>query len=219
MPQLHPYWPVSRRYMVFMWRYLRRPLPVGPRDVFDLDATIDTTARTGGVLVPVYRRRAVNQARLVLLLDHRGSMMPFHYLLRDLVETLRDSAIEQQRTYYFSNVPGEHVYATPYLTEPVPWTAVQDEINPGTSVLIVGDAGAARGRPRTRARPRVQATLEFLVRLQRSTRLVAWLNPMPAERWETTAAATIARVAPMFQMDEHGFSNAMDVLSGRGALR
>jgi uncharacterized protein with von Willebrand factor type A (vWA) domain len=142
-------------------------------------------------------------------------MTPFHRYLRDMVITLEESTVTHYAVYYFQNVPDEYVYATPYLTEPLPLTEILDRLDESVSVLIVSDAGAARGRPRSKARGRVQATLQFLARLRRSTPLVAWLNPMPVERWDDTAAATIARSVPMFQMDEYGFSNAIDVLSGR----
>lgn len=214
-PELRPYWPVSRRFMSYMWRYLRRTVFEGPCDVFDLDATIAAIAHNGQLLEVVYRRREVNTARMILLLDHRGSMTPFHRYLRDLVITLEESDVTQYAVYYFRNAPDEYLYSTPYLTGPIPLSEILDRIDENVSVLIVSDAGAARGRPRSKARGRVQATLQFLARLRHSTQHVAWLNPMPIERWDDTAAATIARSVPMFQMDEYGFSNAIDVLSGR----
>lgn len=210
---LRAYWPVSRRFMGYMWRYLRRPVPEGPLDALDLDATIDQAARNGALVHPVYRRRLVNQARLILLLDHMGSMMPFHRYLRDLVETIADSAVGTYEVYYFQNVPGDYVYHTPYLTEPRPLTNLLATLDNRTSVLIVSDAGAARRRKRNMQR--MQDSVAFLYQLQAHTRLIAWLNPLPEARWTRTTAEIIARSVPMFPMDEFGFSGALDVLSGR----
>ena len=50
--ELRAYWPVSRRDMIYTWRYLRRPLPDGPRDQLNVDATVEQAARQG------YFRRA-----------------------------------------------------------------------------------------------------------------------------------------------------------------
>jgi uncharacterized protein with von Willebrand factor type A (vWA) domain len=85
--ELRAYWPVSRRSMVYTWRYLRRPVKDGPRNVLDLAATVERAARRGLFLEAVYERRETNHAHLVLLIDQGGSMVPFHRFTRDLVET------------------------------------------------------------------------------------------------------------------------------------
>lgn len=61
-PELRAYWPVSRRSMIYTWRYLRRPVKDGPRDVLDVDATVEQTARQGFFLRPFYNRREKNDA-------------------------------------------------------------------------------------------------------------------------------------------------------------
>jgi hypothetical protein len=49
------------------------------------------------------------------------------------------------------------------------------------------------------------------------TPLIAWLNPMPRERWAGSSAQVIANLlhGHMFQMDPDGFSNAIDVVRGQ----
>jgi hypothetical protein len=212
---LQSYWPVSRRFMAYIWRYLHRPVQQGKSGLVDLTETVEAAARRGFLTEPVYRTRTVNAARVLLLFDHRGSMMPFHRYLRDMVETLTESDIqpENRAVYYFENVPGTNLFRTPYLTKPVETEQALQFVDSATAVLIVSDAGAARGRPRQRRR--VQGTLDFLFDLFERTRFVAWLNPMPRERWQNTSAEAIASYLPMFPMDEHGFSHAVDILSGR----
>lgn len=214
-PELRLYWPLSRRSMVYAWRYLRRLVKDGPRDVLDVATTVEQTARQGFFLHPVYDRRQRNYAHLVLLIDQGGSMVPFHRFMRDLVETACDeeeSRIRQVEVAYFQNVPPPQVFRDPYLTKPVLLEQVFADFTPDTSVLLVSDAGAARGNRRPE---RIRATAEFLVRLKRHTTLLAWLNPMPQSRWASTSAQFIARLAPMFQMDRAGFSNAIDALRGQ----
>lgn len=215
-PELRAYWSLSRRSMVYAWRYLRRPVKDGPWDVLDVAATVEQTARQGFFLRAVYDRRQRNYAHLVLLVDQGGSMVPFHRFTRDLVETARDeqaSQIRQVEVVYFQNVPPPHVFRDPHLTESLPLERLLAGVTPDTSVLVVSDAGAARGY---RSTTRIRATAEFLVQLKRRTTLIAWLNPMPQSRWASTSAQFIARLVPhMFQMDRDGFGNAIDALRGQ----
>jgi uncharacterized protein len=211
-PELRLYFPVTRRSLAYLWRYLRRPVADGPLDVLDVEATVKQVAQQGYYLAPVYRRREVNHAHLLLLLDQDGSMTPFHRFNRDLVETAQeDSTIEIVSTYYFHNVPAKYVYENSHLTTPVPLDQVLAECDSNTSVLIVSDAGAARGYRRME---RIRATTEFLVTIKQRTNLVCWLNPMPKERWENTSAEVIAYLVLMEQMNDDGMSNAIDIVRG-----
>lgn len=212
-PQLQAYLPVSRRSMAYTWRYLRRPLATGPADVLDVDATVEQVARQGFFLAPVYRRREVNQARLLLLIDRDGSMTPFHRLNRDLVETVDEgSTIPEIQVYYFHNVPVGCFYQDSHLTQPVSIEEVLAGCDRDTSVLIVSDAGAARGNRRME---RIRETIKFLVHLKQRTNLIGWLNPMPRHRWEDTSAESIGYFIPMEQMDKDGFGNAIDIVRGQ----
>lgn len=211
--ELQTYWTVSHRSMVYIWRYLRRPVPDGPKDILDVKATVEQAARQGFFLAPVYRRRECNHAHLLLLIDQDGSMTPFHRFTRDLVETAQDeSTIAQVDVCYFHNVPAQSVYRDFYLTDPVSLERVLAACDSDTSVLVVSDAGAARGYRRLE---RIRATTEFLFQLKQHTNLIAWLNPMPQERWVSTSAQIIARLVPMYQMDNDGLSNAIDIVRGQ----
>ncbi len=213
--ELQTYFPVTRRALSYLWRYLRRPVADGPVDVIDIDATVQQVSRTGFFLAPVYRRREVNHARLVLLIDQEGSMTPFHRFTRDLVETAQEDSTLQAANvsaYYFHNVPATYLYADDHLIQPISLAEVLNSCDSETSVLIVSDAGAARGHRRME---RVGATTEFLVQLKQRTSLISWLNPMPSDRWFSTSAEIIAYLVPMEPMDEDGMGNAIDVVRGQ----
>jgi uncharacterized protein with von Willebrand factor type A (vWA) domain len=212
---LQAYYPISRRSMVYNWRYLRRPVGDGPLNVLDVDATIEQATRQGFYLAPVYRRQERNNAHLLLLLDQNGSMNPFHRFTRDLVETAlyeSDLQLEKVDVYYFHNVPAASVYKDLYLTQPIALQTVLAACDNQTSILIISDAGAARGY---RDLKRIRATTRFLFQLKRYTSLIAWLNPMPEERWIGSSAEIIANLVPMYQMDNNGLSNAIDIVRGQ----
>lgn len=212
--ELLTYWPISSRSMAYAWRYLRRPIADGPEDVLDVEATVERVVQQGFFLSPVYRHRERNHAHLLLLIDQGGSMVPMHRFSRDLIETAQpeNSGLVYMDALYFHNVPGEYLYADPYLTKSVSRAEVFAHCSSDTSVLVVSDAGAARGH---RSLQRIQATTETLFHLKQHTSLIAWLNPMPQERWSGSSAQIIAHLIPMRQMDLDGFNNAIDVVRGQ----
>ena len=213
VPEFQTYCPVTRRFMSYAWRYLRRPVAAGPRTVLDVRATVEQVARQGFFLAPVYCRQQINQARLLLFVDQEGSMTPFHHFSRDLVETAEsDSTLETVDAYYFHNVPAASVYQDAHLTVPVSLERSLAECDRDTSILIISDAGAARGYRRLE---RIQATTEFLAHLKQYTNLIGWLNPMPTERWVSSSAEVIAYLVSMTQMDKDGLSNAIEVVRGQ----
>lgn len=208
------YYPITRRSLVYNWRYLRRLVADGPCNVVDVDATIEKVTRQGFYLAPVYRRQERNDASLLLLLDQNGSMTPFHRFERDLIETaLYESSLdcEQVNVFYFHNVPVANVYKDVYLTEPISLETVLANCSDRTSILIVSDGGAARGY---RELKRIRATTSFLFKLKQYSSLIAWLNPMPEDRWIGSSAEIIANLIPMYEMDNNGLSNAIDVVRG-----
>ncbi|NEO77608.1 VWA containing CoxE family protein [Moorena sp. SIO4G3] len=201
------YYPISRRYMVYSWRYLRRMVADGREDVLDVEGTIAKVCQQGFFLKPKYSRREQNHADLLLLLDQEGSMTPFHRFTRDLVETAQhDSNIHRVRVGYFHNVPAEYLYKDPYLTEKVKFEWILADSDGDTSVLIVSDGGAARGDRRSE---RFSATAEVLWHIRQHTKLIAWLNPVPSERWQGSTAQFIAHLVPMYPLDPHGLNQAI----------
>ncbi|USR92719.1 VWA containing CoxE family protein [Phormidium yuhuli AB48] len=205
-------YPITRRSMSYAWRYLRRDVPTGPATLLDVAATVDSAARQGFFLAPVYQRQRENQAQLLLLVDRNGSMMPFHHFTRDLVETARyESALNPERVhvFYFHNIPAASVYDNPYLTRPVPLRQILSRCDANTALLIVSDAGAARGY---RERTRVRATVQVLQDIRHYTNALAWLNPMPSSRWSKTSAGILRHLVPMFPMTPEGLSEAIDTV-------
>ncbi len=214
IPNYH--YPLNRRDMRYAWRYLRRMIPDGPRNVLDVVATIEQVSRQGFFLAPVLRRRRRNHAHLVLLLDHLGSMVPFHHYLRGLVKTaLDESGLDRVDVYYFYNVPGIALYTDALLQKSqTPLSDVLASLDENSAVLIVSDAGAARCHHDL---DRILATLEFLDKLRATTPHVAWLNPMPKARWQYSSADVLARYTAMFPMSREGLSHAVDALRGLNA--
>ena len=208
--EFYTYYPISRRFMVYSWRYLRRPIADGVRDVLDIKMTVEEATKQGFFLKPVYRRREKNHAHLLILVDREGSMTPFHHFSRDLVETAQyESSIERVDVAYFHNLPAEYIYQDRFLTDKISFETLLNKCDGETRVLIVSDGGAARGY---RHRERVSATTQVIWEIQQHTNLVAWLNPVPKKRWSNTTASIVSHLVPMFPMDQEGLKQSIITL-------
>ncbi len=188
------HYPISPRDMVYSWRYLRRPVADGVKDVLDIPLTVSQTAQQGFFLQPAYCRREKN---------HRFS--------QDLVETAQyESSIERVDVGYFHNLPAEYIYRDRFLTDKIAFEKeVLSQCDSETRVLIVSDAGAARGY---RRRERVSATTEVLWEIEQHTNLIAWLNPVPQLRWNSTTAKISSHLVPMFPLNKEGLIQAIATL-------
>jgi uncharacterized protein with von Willebrand factor type A (vWA) domain len=98
------------------------------------------------------------------------------------------------------------------LLSPRPARAVLAQHAPGAAVVVVSDAGAARGRYDLL---RLLDTVAFLKGLRALTSRIVWLNPQPAAAWAGSTAAQLARHLPMFPMDRAGMHRAVNVLRGQ----
>jgi uncharacterized protein with von Willebrand factor type A (vWA) domain len=196
------YFPISRRQLKQSWRYLRCMVRVGPPIELDIESTIEQIGRHGSLIEPVLKPRQINRTEVLLLLDNNGSMVPFHILSRRLIETaLRGGRLGKTVIHYFHNCPSEQLHQDT-LDHPRYKRIV---------VLIFSDAGAARGNY---SPERVDSTAQWFTALRRRARYVAWINPMPHQRWRGTTAEAIARFVPMFTIDRSGIDNAISVLRG-----
>lgn len=208
------YFPLTRRQMKQGWRYLRRNSREGPKTELDIDGTVKQISHQGMFFKPVMMAARKNQTDLVFLIDQEGSMVPFQKLSQRLVDTAtRAGQLGQASTYYFHNCPTRYLYCTPLMQHPETlsnfWTG---RLSAKSVVVIVSDAGAARGGLNT---VRIQKTQTFLEQLKQNARYAVWLNPLPKNRWHHTTAGEIARLITMFEINRPGFQGAIEVLRGR----
>jgi uncharacterized protein with von Willebrand factor type A (vWA) domain len=205
--------PITRRQMNRAWRYYRRMQRLGVATEIDVPATVADMVHTGGVFLgPVLIPRRVNCARVLILHDEGGSMIPFRRLTRPLLESAVQAGLERVEVGWFHDVPGVALYSDSALSQLVRLDRLAAPFR-NAGVLIVSDAGAARGRF---DRVRVRATTHALQRLRTFSQNIAWLNPMPPIRWSRTTAGEIVRETgvPMFPFTRRGLDTAVEVLRG-----
>ncbi len=116
-------------------------------------------------------------------------MAPFHPLCRHWVKLWSDATV-----YYFHNCPTDSLYLDPQLRKGEDIETVLSQFFPKNTVaLIISDAGAAKQRS---VPQRWDETVEFLNLLTDTVSRVAWLNPLPRDRWLDTTAEDIAKIYP-----------------------
>ncbi|BAZ48966.1 VWA containing CoxE family protein [Nostoc sp. NIES-4103] len=204
--------PVTERQIQQNWRYLRRPMREGESTEIDIEASIDKICQDGVFLESVLIPNRVNRAELLLLIDVSNSMVPFYLLSQKLVDNLQGGRLGKAETYYFRNCPQNYLYFHPQRPQA---KLIQDLLpklhSKRTIALIISDGGAARGGIN---RDRIRQTKEFIAELSACVRHVAWLNPVPEERWQSTTAEGISQSTQMFELNSSGLKAA--IRSGKG---
>jgi uncharacterized protein len=236
-----PQFPLTYREIVQIWRRLRRPVRSGPAVELDVEATIARRCQTGVLASVVLRPRRRNSARLVLLVDRKKSMAPFHQFTDAVCSAIAQAArLDQIAIYYFQNVPvlgandalldGLGMYAVldsilariepqdegtlfedAQLLRPTPLQTLLETATRGAHVVVLSDGGAAHGRYNP---TRLLDTLAFFKALRQTAASYVWLNPLPKASWANSTAEQISRHIPMFPMTQMGMSNAVNVLRG-----
>jgi uncharacterized protein with von Willebrand factor type A (vWA) domain len=141
-------------------------------------------------------------------------MAPWRPFLQTLAESLALGKLRSQNLLYFSNVPRKWLFLTPSLDERIHSDEVV-RLHGGLPLLIISDAGAARGHYSPQ---RVRDTAEFTRRAAREWqfRPIVWINPMSHRRWTGTSAGALARQSHLsvLALDKQSLIRAMDVLRG-----
>ncbi|MCC5618377.1 hypothetical protein LC605_25495 [Nostoc sp. CHAB 5836] len=199
--------PVTERQIQQSWRYLRRPIREGALTEIDIEATIQQVCQQGIFLQPVLISNRINRAELLLLIDVSNSMVPFYLLSQQLVDNLKGGRLGKADIYYFRNCPGDYLYFHPQH----PQAKLIHDLLPKlhskrTVALIISDGGAARGGVNQN---RIEFTEEFIKNFASCVRYIAWLNPIPEERWLYTTAQKISEFVQMFELNSSGLKAAI----------
>jgi uncharacterized protein len=209
---LRPHTSLPERTLSTVWRRFRTMSRSGPKTELDVEGTIAERSRRGVLTNAVLRPARVNRARLLVLADVSPSMAPWRRFLDMLARSLQLGRLRRGEILYFANVPRRLVFRSADLTRGVRINDLFAEYA-GASLLVVSDAGAARGYLNHR---RVELTTNFLAAAQKKLRSVVWVNPMPRLRWRGTTAGRLAdSINTIFlPLDTASLIHAVDILRG-----
>ena len=192
------------------WRYNRRMRRVGAPVELDVEATMEKVYRRGIFLKPVLLPRRQNQARILILIDERGSMISFRRVIQAVIDSATQGGLAKTSILFFHDIPGERLFHNSSLINGELTDRVLQSFT-DAGVLVVSDGGAARGN--FEDKNRLEQTSEFIRLVRRYTQNVAWLNPTPVERWSGTTAAAIRQecAVPMFGLNRRGLDAAVNI--------
>lgn len=187
------YLAVSPRFIEQTIRSLRYKVKGTGKPTIDIEATVKDTASKGYFDNWLLREEEDFVTRWTLLFDRGGSMIAFHGLQDALADAAFKGTIKNDGDlFFFRNIAREFLYTNIQRTRSV---AFEDLVNgPLRNILIVSDAGAARG---SFNEDRIQHTYTMIYNLRKHH--VAWLNPLPKERWKSSSASIISEFVNMFE--------------------
>ena len=201
-------------------RQLRRFSRLGAEPVFDLEDTIDATARNAGWLELCYRRERRNAVKVLLLIDNGGSMDEHVRQCEELFSAAR-SEFKHLDHYYFHNFIYERVWkdnARRYQEI----TNTFDLLHTYPAdyrLILVGDASMAPYEI-SHAGGSVEHWNEepgavWLQRLLRQWPRAVWLNPLPEAHWGYSSSIGMTRELlddRMYPLTLAGLARAIDRL-------
>jgi uncharacterized protein with von Willebrand factor type A (vWA) domain len=189
---------LGTRNLKMALRRLRRFAREGAPEELDLDGTIDSTARNGGILDVRMQPERRNAVKLLLLLDVGGSMDPHVRICEELFSAAR-AEFRHLEHFYFHNFPYERLWKDNQrrfsrITDT--WTVLRT-FNPDYRVVLVGDATMS---PYEIEQPggsvehwNEEAGRVWMQRLASHFPRLVWLNPEAEDRWNWTPSIEITR--------------------------
>jgi uncharacterized protein with von Willebrand factor type A (vWA) domain len=202
-------------------RRLRRFAREGASTELDLDDTITSTARAGGMLDIRMRPERHNKVKVLLLLDVGGSMDEHIATCEELFSAAR-SEFKHLEHYYFHNCP----YGTLWKdnrrrhADVVSTWDVLHTYPPDWKLVIVGDAAMSPWEIVTPGAAVEEWNEEpgqlWLDRLLMAWPSAAWLNPAPARLWQWTQSTQMLQQimgGRMFPLTLEGLDQAMRALN------
>ncbi len=190
----------------------------------DIDKTIDSTCKQGGMLKLEFDKPRKNTVKLLLLFDCGGTMYPFTALCNTLFQAVhKANHFKDVKTYYFHNCIYSHVYKSAEC-ELGDWITI-DQLMKITDkdykVIIVGDAAMAPEElydvdGNYRGPNSGMSGYEWMQYINRFYKKIVWLNPKyhpstNGAHWMESERA-LAELIHMYQLTVDGLKESIQYL-------
>ena len=202
-------------------RRLRKLARTGADDEFDINNTIDKTAKNGGLLDIIMRPERRNTVKVLLFLDNGGSMDAHVRVCEELFSAAR-SEFKHLETYYFHNFIYDGVWKEHRrrMNERIDTFDILHKYSHDYRVIFVGDATMAPYEI-THSGGSVEHWNEeagaiWMQRVQDTFDKVIWINPTPEDTWEYSTSVALTKKLvedQMFPLTIRGIEDGMNVLS------
>jgi uncharacterized protein with von Willebrand factor type A (vWA) domain len=208
--------PITPSQMSEALKRLRNMVPVGPKDVINIDETIYQTMKNAGEIEIIFDRSLKDRLKVILAIDNGGwSMDPYIEIVQTLFNYAR-SQFKDLKTFFFHNTIYDNFWEDPPRRgKPFP---VNDlvRLDPDTRFIIVGDASmapyelmATDGSIHLEERSG-RASIERLKFISKTFRYAIWVNPKMEMEWPYTRTVLMIReIFPMFELTLDGLEKAV----------
>ena len=212
---------LGTRGMKISLRRLRKLARQGAEDEFDINNTIDKTAKNGGMLDIIMRPERRNTVKVLLILDNGGSMDAQVKVCEELFSAAR-SEFKHLETYYFHNFIYDGLWKqnNRRMSERIDTFDILHKYTHDYKVIFVGDATMAPYEI-THSGGSVEHWNEeagaiWMQRVLDTFAKVIWINPTPQDTWEysTSVALTQKLVEDqMYPLTISGIEQGMNSLT------
>ena len=178
-------------------RRLRRFARQGAHDEFDIDSTIDATARAGYLDIKMRPERR-NTIKVLIFFDAGGSMDPFVRICEELFSAAR-TEFKHMEYFYFHNCLYDYVWKDNRRrwTEKIPTWEILHKYPHDYKVIFVGDASMS---PYEITVPggaveyfNEEPGALWLKRVSDIYESAVWLNPVARQSWEYVPSISLMR--------------------------
>ncbi len=212
---------INTRNIKMALRRLRKLTREGLQDEFDLDNTINATAKNAGLLDVKYRSEKKNSVRVLLLIDIGGSMDD-HAKSSEQVFSAAKSEFKSLDYFYFHNCVYENIWKNNNRrhSEYFETENLLRTYSKNTKLIFIGDALMS---PYEITYPggsvehwNEKPGVFYINKLVNYFDKVIWLNPEQKQNWQYSQSTMILRdllKKNMFQMNLKGIESAMKNLT------
>jgi uncharacterized protein with von Willebrand factor type A (vWA) domain len=198
---------------------LRNLVPVGPKDVVNIDKTIYETMKNAGEIEIIFDRSLKDRLKVILAIDNGGwSMDPYIDMVQTLFNYSR-AQFKDLKTFFFHNTIYDSLWEDPpRRRKPFPVDELV-RLDPETRFIIVGDASmapyelmATDGSIHIEERSG-KPSYERLRFIANTFSHAIWINPRMEIEWPYTRTVQIIReIFPMFELTLDGLEKAVSAM-------
>ena len=212
---------IGTRNIKVALRRLRKFARQGAESEFDLNSTIDHTARDGGLLNIQMRAERRNTVKLLILFDIGGSMDEHVKISEELFSACR-TEFKHMEYYYFHNFIYEGLWKNNARrhNERILTQDILHKYGDDYKVIFVGDAAMS---PYEIAQPggsvehwNDEPGYVWMQRFMQKFKKIIWLNPYPKNAWQYTQSTSMIRELiedQMYPMTIEGLEQGMSYLA------
>ncbi len=212
---------IGTRNIKVALRRLRQFARQGAENEFDLDGTIDHTARDGGLLNIKMRPERRNTVKLLILFDIGGSMDEHIKVCEELFSACK-TEFKHMEYYYFHNFIYEGLWKdnSRRFEQRIPTQDVLNTYGADYKVIFVGDAAMSPYEISHRGGSVEHWNDEpgylWMQRFMQKFKKIIWLNPYPKHAWQYTHSISMVRELiedQMYPLTVQGLEEGMSYLA------